>query len=66
MAEVMLAWTKRRSKVFHIAAGPEHRTACGCHIAPPWWSVGAVTPDGRTLCSRCVAMQRDAGKTGAA
>lgn len=64
MAAIMKAWAKR-GKVYHVAAGHGPRTACGIRIAAEmWWTVGEDVPAGRTLCSRCVAMQRDAGKRG--
>ena len=62
MAQILMAWT-RRSRVFHIAAGREHRTACGCATAyTTFWTVGDKAPEGRTLCSRCVRAQADAGR----
>lgn len=62
MSAILMAWAKR-SKVYHLAAGRGTQTACGAEV---WthrgWGVGANPPDGRTLCSRCVNMQRDVAK----
>ena len=55
---VIYTWANRGKRA-HFAAGPKRKTACGIRIRD--WQSGTTVPEGRQLCNRCDAAQRDVG-----
>jgi len=53
---VLYTWSKRGKRA-HFAAGRGQRCACGIRIRG--WDTGTTIPEGRQLCNRCDAAQRD-------
>jgi len=60
---VLYAWVNKCAArdVFHLAAGPGHKCACGIQpwgfAMPGGWRTGPTPPAGRELCHNCARMQ---------